>query len=25
MTSKVAQLRKATEELKRAKGYYGTA
>jgi len=25
MTSKVAQLRKATEELKRAKGYYGAA
>ena len=25
MTSKVAQLRKATEELKKAKGYYGAA
>jgi len=25
MTSKVAQLRNATEELKKAKGYYGAA
>jgi hypothetical protein len=25
MTSKVAQLRRATEELKKAKGYYGAA